>query len=153
MEDNKTSSNATITNRQSPIILLVVAAALINDKNEVLLAQRPAGKRLAGKWEFPGGKVEANESPERALSRELHEELGVEVEATHCDPFWFLSHDYVAEFGFHLLMPVYLCRQWKGAPQALEHAAIIWQAAHKMHELDMIEADAQLVAKLNQHLS
>src|SRR5437868_9536693 len=96
--------------------LLVVAAALVNSKNEVLLAQRPEGKRLAGKWEFPGGKVEADESPEAALVRELHEELGITVQAADLEPFWFLSHDYAAEFQFHLLMPVYLCRNWHGEP-------------------------------------
>src|SRR5271154_4515267 len=107
--------------------LLVVAAALINPNNEILLAQRPEGKRLAGKWEFPGGKVEADESPEAALVRELHEELGIGVEPKDLEPFWFLSHDYAAQFGFHLLMPVYLCRTWQGAPQALEHAALCWK--------------------------
>jgi 8-oxo-dGTP diphosphatase len=129
-------------------ILLVVAIALTNDKGEVLLAQRPAGKRLAGKWEFPGGKVEAGESPEAALARELHEELGITVNPKNLEPFWFLSHDYVAEFGFHLLMPVYLCRAWEGMPTALEHAAIHWCAPANMHKMDMIEADAELVAKL-----
>src|ERR1700760_3486029 len=97
-------------------ILLVVAAAIINPHNEVLLAQRPPGKRLAGKWEFPGGKVEQGETPEAALARELHEELGIHVKPQAMEPFWFLSHDYLAEFGFHLLMPVYLCRSWQGAP-------------------------------------
>lgn len=128
--------------------LLVVAAALINSQNEVLLAQRPEGKRLAGKWEFPGGKVESHESPEVALARELHEELGIEVQPQTCEPFWFLSHDYVAEFGFHLLMPVYLCRRWQGTPKALEHQAIRWIRPSEMHELPMIEADADLVKRL-----
>src|SRR6185436_9555345 len=107
--------------------LLVAAAALVNDDNEVLLAQRPEGKRLAGKWEFLGGKVEANESPEVALARELHEELGIDVKPQDMDPFWFLSHDYVTDFKFHLLMPVYLVRTWNGTPQAMEHAAICWK--------------------------
>ena len=133
--------------------LLVAAAALLNEKNEVLLAQRPDTKRLAGKWEFPGGKVEMRESPEEALIRELREELGIEIQAAHCEPFSFISHDYVTEFGFHLLMPVFFCRQWKGEPKALEHAAIIWQPVNKMHELDMIEADAELVEKLKLHLA
>jgi 8-oxo-dGTP diphosphatase len=131
-----------------PKILLVVAAAIINDQNEVLLAQRPEGKRLAGKWEFPGGKIEADESPEHALARELHEELGIIVDPKQCEPFWFLSHDYVAEFNFHLLMPVYILRRWQGTPQALEHAAICWKPAHAMHELPMIEADAELIERL-----
>jgi 8-oxo-dGTP diphosphatase len=127
--------------------LLVVAAAIINSRNEVLLAQRPDGKSLSGKWEFPGGKVEAEESPENALVRELHEELGIEVDVASLEPFWFLSHPY-PEFGFHLLMPVYLCRSWRGEPQALEHAAIVWKAPDTMYQLPMIEADAELVEHL-----
>lgn len=134
-------------------MLLVVAAALVNDNNEVLVAQRPEGKRLAGKWEFPGGKIEPGETPEEAMVRELHEELGIEVSTSMLEPFWFLSHDYVADYGFHLLMPVYLCRTWKGAPQALEHAAITWKHPSRMHELDMIEADADLINKLARGLA
>jgi 8-oxo-dGTP diphosphatase len=128
--------------------MLVAAAALINDNDEVLLAQRPEGKRLAGKWEFPGGKVEVNESPEEALKRELHEELGIDVEYEDMEPFWFLSHDYSKEFGFHLLMPVYLIRAWRGEPHPNEHAAIVWELPREMNKLDMIEADAELVGRL-----
>jgi len=138
-----------IPNAQSPKpILLVVAAAIINPQNEILLAQRPKGKRLAGKWEFPGGKVEVEETPEQAMVRELHEELGIVVNPKDVEPFWFLSHDYTAEFGFHLLMPVYLCRRWQGKPEAKEHAAISWKHPRDMHQLPMIEADAELVERL-----
>jgi 8-oxo-dGTP diphosphatase len=129
-------------------ILLVVAAALVDPHGEILLAQRPDGKRLAGKWEFPGGKVEENESPESALARELHEELGITVAAKDMEPFWFLSHDYIQEFGFHLMMPVYLVKHWEGPPKALEHMALCWKRPDMMHELDMIEADAELIQKL-----
>jgi len=132
--------------------LLVVAAALVNSKNEVLLAERPSGKRLAGKWEFPGGKVEEHESPEVALVRELHEELGIGVAPIDLEPFWFLSHDYGAEFGFHLLMPVYICKRWHGVPHPHEHARLTWSHPRDMHALDMIEADAELVEKLQRHL-
>lgn len=131
--------------------LLVVAAALINDDGEVLLAQRPEGKRLAGKWEFPGGKVEAGESPEQALKRELHEELGIDVSIKDLEPFWFLSHAY-PEFGFHLLMPVYLCRSWEGEPKPLTHNSLIWELPREMHKLDLIKADAELVERLTQAL-
>ena len=127
--------------------LLVVAAALVNSKNEVLLAQCPEDKRLAGKWEFPGGKLEEGESPEDALVRELNEELGIKVATADLEPFWFLSHPY-PEYSFHLLMPVYLCRKWQGEPQALEHAAIVWKSPALMHQLPMIEADAVLVERL-----
>jgi len=127
--------------------LLVVAAALVNDDNEVLLAKRPEGKRLAGKWEFPGGKVEAGESPEDALARELKEELDITVAKKNMEPLWFLSHAY-PEYKFHLLMPVYLCRKWKGKPKPLTHSEIIWELPARMHELDMIEADAELVERL-----
>jgi len=133
--------------------LLVVAAALVNPQNEVLLAQRPEGKRLAGKWEFPGGKVEEGESPEAALVRELHEELGITVAPADLEPFWFLSHDYATQFDFHLLMPVYLCRTWQGTAQALEHSALAWKSPAHMHELPMIEADAELVERLKMGLS
>jgi 8-oxo-dGTP diphosphatase len=133
--------------------LLVVAAALINSAGKILLAQRPEGKRLAGKWEFPGGKVEQNESPETALVRELTEELGITVSARDLEPFWFLSHDYVAEFGFHLLMPVYVIRTWQGEPKPLEHAALSWKSPALMHELPMIEADAELVERLKDAFS
>lgn len=136
-----------------PKTLLVVAAALVNDDGEVLLAQRPKGKRLAGKWEFPGGKVEADESPETALARELKEELGITVLHKDMEAFWFLSHDYVSEFGFHLLMPVYLIRIWKGDVKPIEHDQIIWERPEAMHELGMIEADMGLVEKLKEVLS
>lgn len=132
-------------------VLLVVAAAIVNTAGEVLLAQRPEGKRLAGRWEFPGGKVEKNETPEAAMVRELHEELGITVAKEDCEPFWFLSHDYMAEFGFHLLMPVYVIRTWRGEPAALEHAGLCWKRPADMHELPMIEADAGLIARLAQH--
>lgn len=128
-------------------ILLVVAAVIINPQGEILLAQRPEGKRLAGKWEFAGGKVEEGESPESALVRELREELGIEIAPENLENFWFLSHPY-PEFDFHLLMPVYICRKWQGTPQALEHAAICWTLPADMHKLDMIEADNELVQRL-----
>ena len=127
--------------------LLVVAAALVNERREVLLAQRPKGKMLAGRWEFPGGKVHEDESPEQALVRELHEELGIHLQAGDLEPFWFLSHPY-PEHGFHLLMPVYLCRHWQGTPQAHEHEALTWKHPVDMHTLPMIEADAELVERL-----
>lgn len=131
--------------------LLVSAAALINAKGEVLLAQRPKGKMLAGRWEFPGGKVHSDESPEQALVRELQEELGITVNVVDLEPFWFLSHPY-PEHGFHLLMPVWLCRRWQGEPQPHEHETICWKRPSEMRQLPMIEADAELVERLGQVL-
>lgn len=127
--------------------LLVVAAALINAKNEVLLAQRPAHKPLPGLWEFPGGKIEPGEIAEDALVRELSEELGIGVQKADMEPFWFLSHTY-PEFDFHLMMPVWVIRRWQGEAKALEHAAICWMHPDAMHTLPMIEADDPLVARL-----
>jgi len=132
-------------------VLLVVAAALVDGQGRVLLAQRPEGKRLAGKWEFPGGKVESGESPEAALVRELREELDVTIDLAATEAFYFLSHPY-PEFGFHLLMPVYLVRGWEGTPRAVEHAAIAWAEPAQMAQMDMIEADAELISQLRNRL-
>ena len=139
------------TGRNMAKTLLVVAAALVNSADEVLLAPRPECKRLAGKWECPGGKVEEGESPEAALVRELHEELDIVVKVSDLEPFWFLSHDYTAEYGFHLLMPVYLIRQWQGDPDLKVHTAFTWKRPKHMNELPLIEADAELVKKLTHH--
>jgi 8-oxo-dGTP diphosphatase len=107
----------------APDLLLVVAAALVDADGRVLIAQRPEGKSMAGLWEFPGGKIEAFETPEWALIRELREELGIVVKEPCLAPFTFASHNYG---GFHLLMPLYICRRWEGEPRPLQHAAIKW---------------------------
>lgn len=130
-------------------ILLVVAAALMNDKGEVLLAERPEGKQLAHHWEFPGGKIEPGESPEVALIRELHEELGIIVTPQDMKPLTFLSHPY-PEFDFHLMMPTWMIRTWKGEPEALEHKNIQWCHPDEMHKMLMIEADKPLVDRLKE---
>ena len=104
-------------------LLLVVAAALIDPDGRVLIAQRPEGKGMAGLWEFPGGKIEPSETPELALIRELREELGIAVKELCLAPFTFASHSYG---GFHLLMPLYICRRWEGDPKPLFHAALKW---------------------------
>jgi 8-oxo-dGTP diphosphatase len=104
-------------------VTLVVAAALIDPDGRVLIAERPPGKAMAGLWEFPGGKIEPDETPETALIRELDEELGITVKAACLAPFTFASHSYER---FHLLMPLYLCRRWEGTPSPREHAAIKW---------------------------
>src|SRR5215475_11152643 len=99
-------------------LMLVVAVALVDPDGRVLLAQRPEGKAMAGLWEFPGGKIEAGETPEQALIRELDEELGITVKEPCLAPFAFASHSYER---FHLLMPLFLCRRWDGSPISREH--------------------------------
>ena len=126
-------------------LLLVAAAALVDVDGRVLICKRPAGKQLAGLWEFPGGKVEAGETPEACLIRELDEELGITVAHACLAPFVFASHAYDS---FHLLMPLYLCRRWEGAPMAREHEAITWVRPSRLGDYPMPPADAPLVAWL-----
>jgi 8-oxo-dGTP diphosphatase len=134
--------------RHSPTsrpLLLVVAAALVDASGRVLIAQRPAGKSLAGLWEFPGGKVEPGESPEEALVRELKEELDVAASADALTPFAFASHGYP---DFSLLMPLYLLRDWVGAPRPVEAQALAWARPSELTGYPMPPADAPLVARL-----
>jgi 8-oxo-dGTP diphosphatase len=126
-------------------LVLVVACALIDPDGRVLLAQRPPDKAMGGLWEFPGGKVEPGETPEATLIRELAEELGIAVKEACLAPFTFASHAYT---DFHLLMPLYACRRWDGAPQALEHASIRWVRPKDMGDYPMPAADLPLVPML-----
>jgi 8-oxo-dGTP diphosphatase len=126
-------------------LVLVVAVALVDPDGRVLLAQRPEGKSMAGLWEFPGGKVEAGETPEQALIRELGEELAITVKEACLAPFTFASHTYAA---FHLLMPLYVCRRWDGTPMARHHAALKWVRPRDMREIPMPEADLPLIPML-----
>src|SRR5581483_4262811 len=102
---------------------LVAAVALIDPDGRVLLAERPEGKHLAGLWEFPGGKLHPGETPEAALIRQLKEELGIDVTEACLAPFAFASHSYER---FHLLMPLYLCRRWRGRMEAREGQPLPW---------------------------
>jgi len=133
----------------SPRILLVAACALIDSGGRVLLARRPEGKPLAGLWEFPGGKVDAGETPEDALIRELHEELGIEVNSACLAPFTFASHAFP---DFHLLMPLYLCRRWQGQVTGREGQALAWVRPQKLGDYQMPPADVPLVALLRDFL-
>jgi len=126
-------------------IVLVAAVALVDADGRVLIARRPAGKAMAGLWEFPGGKVNPGETPEEALIRELKEELGIDVTERCLAPFTFASHRYEA---FHLLMPLYVCRVWQGDVQALEHEALAWVRPVRLGDYDMPPADKPLVAML-----
>mgnify|MGYP001089108358 FL=1 len=125
--------------------VLVVAVALIDVDGRVLIAKRPEGKKLAGLWEFPGGKVEPGERPEQALIRELKEELDIDVKESCLAPFVFASHAYDS---FHLLMPLYLCRRWDGVVAAREHDALAWVKPNKLSDYPMPPADEPLVAWL-----
>jgi 8-oxo-dGTP diphosphatase len=130
-------------------LLLVAACALVDPEGRVLIARRPEGKKMAGLWEFPGGKLAPGETPEAALIRELHEELGIEV-AGHClAPLFFASHGYAT---FHLLMPLYICRRWKGRPQPREGQALAWVRPEKLADYPMPPADRPLVAMLRDFL-
>lgn len=128
-------------------LLLVVAAALVDADGRVLLAQRPAGKAMAGLWEFPGGKVHDGETPEAALVRELEEELGIDTRASCLAPIAFASHAYPT---FHLLMPLYVCRTWKGDPVAREDQALAWVAKRKLRDYPMPPADLPLLPLLEE---
>ena len=130
-------------------ILLVSAVALIDVEGRVLLAQRPEGKSLAGLWEFPGGKVDAGETPEQALIRELQEELGIDTWASCLAPLTFASHTYD---DFHLLMPLYACRKWNGTPQGREGQALKWVRAGDLARYPMPPADLPLIPILRDWL-
>ncbi|MBO0739941.1 MAG: (deoxy)nucleoside triphosphate pyrophosphohydrolase [Hyphomicrobiaceae bacterium] len=126
-------------------ILLVAACALIDADGRVLLAKRPRGRPLEGLWEFPGGKVEAGETPEAALVRELDEELGIAVTETCLAPLTFASHTYEA---FHLLMPLYACRKWEGEVTAKQGQELVWVRAKRLADYAMPPADEPLKAML-----
>lgn len=130
-------------------MVLVSAVALIDVDGRILLAQRPEGKSMAGLWEFPGGKVEAGESPEAALVRELYEELGIETWDSCLAPLTFASHGYA---DFHLLMPLYACRKWNGTPRAKEGQTLKWVRANELREYPMPEADIPLIPILRDWL-
>ncbi len=130
-------------------IVFVSAVAMIDVDGRVLMAERPEGKSMAGLWEFPGGKVEEGETPEACLVRELHEELGVDITESCLAPFTFASHSYEK---FHLFMPLYFCRVWKGEPHGKEGQRLKWVYPNKMMDLPMPGADIPLVSMLRDFL-
>lgn len=130
-------------------LVLVVACALIDADGRVLLAQRPAHKRLGGLWEFPGGKIEPGEAPEDALVREMAEELAIVVAAADLSAFGFASHAYE---DFHLLMPLYLCRRWSGTVRPCEHMALAWTPPERICDYALIPADLPLAKALSERL-
>ena len=131
------------------MLLLVVACALIDPDGRILVSQRPEGKHLAGLWEFPGGKIEPGESPEQALVRELWEELGVEPCETCLQAFSFVSYKYP---DFHLLMPLYLCRQWDGIARAKEGQNIRWVYPNELPSLALVPADKDIAQELSDRI-
>lgn len=129
-------------------LVLVVAAAIYNREGEILLAQRPPGKSMAGLWELPGGKVDPGESPEAALVRELEEELTIVVDRNHPKPITFASHAYES---FHLLMPVYSIVDWAGSPEPAEGQTLDWVAPQALHDYPAPPADIPLFDILSRH--
>ncbi len=132
-----------------PRIVLVAACALIDRDGRVLLAQRPEGKSMAGLWEFPGGKVEPDETPEAALIRELREELGVDTWKSCLAPLTFASHAYD---DFHLLMPLFACRRWQGTPHSREGQQLAWVRPQELKNYPMPPADVPLIPILRDWL-
>ena len=126
-------------------LVLVVACALIDVDGRVLIAQRPAGKPMAGLWEFPGGKVENGERLEETLIRELQEELGIVVQEACLAPLTFASHAYP---DFHLLMPLYVCRRWEGIVQPMEGQTLAWVRPNRLKDYPMPPADVPLISHL-----
>jgi 8-oxo-dGTP diphosphatase len=126
-------------------IVLVAACALIDADGRVLIAERPAGRPMAGLWEFPGGKVEADETPEASLIRELQEELGITVREECLAPLTFASHAYA---DFHLLMPLYVCRRWEGVVRAQEGQTLAWVRPNRLKDYPMPPADVPLISHL-----
>ncbi len=104
---------------------------------------------MAGLWEFPGGKVEAGETPEACLVRELAEELGIDTWESCLAPLTFASHAYA---DFHLLMPLYVCRKWQGVAAPREGQRLAWAAKRDLRRYAMPPADVPLVAMLEDWL-
>jgi 8-oxo-dGTP diphosphatase len=130
-------------------MVLVAAVALVDADGRILLAQRPEGKSMAGLWEFPGGKIEPGETPEAALIRELHEELGIDTWASCLAPLSFASHGYE---DFHLLMPLFICRKWEGQVASREGQALKWVRPVDLRNYPMPAADVPLIPVLRDWL-
>ena len=126
-------------------LLTVACAVLVDSRGAVLVTDRPAGKDMAGLWEFPGGKVEPLESPEAALVRELHEELGIETAASCLAPCGFASHPYER---FHLVLLAFAIRKWTGTPVPREGQRMMWAGVNELFRLPMPPADKPLLGQI-----
>ena len=147
--ESKRLRSESVQNRLNLPLLLVSAVALIDSDGRVLISKRPEGKEMAGLWEFPGGKVKEIETPENALIREIKEELGIDISESCLAPLTFASHRYKK---FHLLMPLFACRVWKGIPKPKEGQEIKWVHPMKLREYAMPPADEPLVTLLQDFL-
>lgn len=126
-------------------LLTVACAVLVDADGRILVASRPQGKDLAGLWEFPGGKLEPEESPEAALVRELREELGIETTASCLAPCGFASHAYAQ---FHLVLMAFAIRKWQGRPTPREGQEVQWVRVSELFRLDMPPADRPLLGQI-----
>lgn len=132
-------------------VLLVAGAVLLDPDGRVLIGSRPEGKVYAGYWEFPGGKLEPNETPEDALVRELQEELGIVTKPSCFSPFTFVSYRY-SDLGKHLLMPVFLCRFWEGIPQPREGQTLLWVRPNQFHDYKFVPGSVPLLPLLRESI-
>jgi 8-oxo-dGTP diphosphatase len=130
---------------KNPTILLIVAAALVDSNQRILLQKRPEGREMAGLWEFPGGKIEAGESPSVALARELAEELAIEVDMGDLRPICFASEPLGER---DLLLLLFDCQRWKGEPMPVDGQELGWFTLAQMHDLPMPPADLPLLPLL-----
>lgn len=130
-------------------IVLVSAVALIDRDMRILISRRPQTKQMAGFWEFPGGKIEKDETPETALIRELSEELGINTWQSCLAPLCFASHGYS---DFHLVMMLFACRKWRGVARALEGQTLKWVKVQDLNDLTLLPADKPLIPILRDWL-
>lgn len=128
-------------------LLLVSTGVLLDKQERLLITQRPIGKVMAGLWEFPGGKIENKETPEQALIRELDEEINLKVNENDLYPLTFISYKYI---WFHLLMMVYICRDWKGKPQPRETQAAAWVSQRHLPFYSLLPANTPIISRIKE---
>lgn len=127
-------------------VIIVAAGALVDSAGKILVQRRPQGGILPGLWEFPGGKLEPNETAEAALIRELHEELGIHIDPADVQPLSFTTAETAA--GTPLLLLLFRISRWEGDPRALHADAVAWHTPHQLRSIPMPPADVPLVAAL-----